>query len=134
MFMTLEGKSLDSSGSPLLVQSQDKAHGSSAFLVGAMLGGDLNSANGACPSPVGECSCLPQGGRGGKWQRLSRMHQKIFRPLHYFGVYSSDLVRRDVGLKNVRQAEDGFIFIVLLKWKGQSAHTHTPLFFIFFIF
>lgn len=31
------------------------AHGS-LFPPGAMLGGDLNSANGACPSPVGECS------------------------------------------------------------------------------
>lgn len=49
-------------GSPLVVQSQDTAHGSSAFLPGAMLGGDLNSANGACPSPVGECDCLPSTG------------------------------------------------------------------------
>lgn len=39
-----------------LSSPQDKAHSSSAFLPGAMLGGDLNSANGACPSPVGECS------------------------------------------------------------------------------
>lgn len=29
-------------------------------------------------------------GRGGKWQGLSRMQQKIFRPLDYFGVYRSD--------------------------------------------
>lgn len=28
---------------------------------GAMLGGDLSSANGACPSPVGECGSLGRG-------------------------------------------------------------------------
>lgn len=59
MYRTLEGKWPRTPQSPLFLSSpQDKAHGSSAFLPGAMLGGDLNSANGACPSPVGECSCL----------------------------------------------------------------------------
>lgn len=38
-------------------------HGS-VLSSGAMLGGDLTSANGACPSPVGEYSC-PAWGWGG---------------------------------------------------------------------
>lgn len=36
----------------------------SAFPAGAMLGGDLTSANGACPSPVGECYCPSTWGEG----------------------------------------------------------------------
>lgn len=40
-------------------------HHGSACPPGAMLGGDLTSANGACPSPVGECSCLPARGLAG---------------------------------------------------------------------
>lgn len=45
---------------------------------GAMLGGDLSSANGACPSPVGEYSCssawewarVPA-----QWLQVSRDHE-----------------------------------------------------------